>query len=111
MATKKKTPVVTTETEFGKIENPQLTEDVEFPDKSCEPSIEDQIDMLEYERRQYEKKIEALDKKIRKLKSKKVYAEAAEEIKEWRDAALASGMSEAVVDDVIKDVFKKTMKV
>ena len=110
MATKKKTPVVTVETEFGKIENPQLTENIAFK-PSIEPSVDDQIDMLEHERRQYEKKIEALDKKIRKLKNKKLYAEAAEEIKEWRDAALASGMSEAAVDDMIKDIFKKTMKV
>ena len=106
MATKKKTPTVTAETDFGKVENPQLTEDIAFP----EPSIEDQIDMLEHERRQYEKKIEALDKKIRKLKNKKLYAEAAEEIKEWRDAALGSGMSETAVDDMIKDIFKKTVK-
>lgn len=79
----------------------------EIPD----PSVEDQIDMLKLERAAFQKKIDAVDKKIEKLRQQKVYNEAAEAMKNIRETCLAGGMSEEAVDEVLKDVFRKSIRI
>lgn len=78
---------------------------------SPELTTDDQIDALEEERtaieQEYNKKLRAIDKKIKELKDKLAMEESAKALKNMRDAFIAGGMSEAAAEEMVMATFKK----
>ena len=107
MATKKKTP----NDIYEEVKAMAVSKTTTFEDAIPDPSVEDQIDMLKHEKESYQKKIDAVDKKIKKLEQQKVYNEAAEAMRNIRETCLAGGMSEEAADEVLKDVFRKSIRI
>lgn len=105
MATKKKTP----NDIYEEVKAMAVSKTTTFEEEIPDPSIDDQIDMLKHEKESYQKKIDAVDKKITKLKQQKIYAEAAEALREIRNTCLAGGMSESATDEILKSTFMKSI--
>jgi hypothetical protein len=105
MATKKKTP----NDIYEEVKAMAVSKTTTFEEEIPEPSVDDQIDMLKHEKESYQKKIDAVDKKLKKLEQQKVYEEAAEALRSIRDTCLAGGMSEQATDEVLKSTFMKSI--